>query len=57
MDRTGRKAAFGNWLVRYWDVVVRTAEAIERSPVEELLDRVNWLEREVAALKKERGGD
>ena len=52
MDRSGRKKLFGEWLDQAWNVVLRTAEAIEQSPVEELLDRVNRLEREVTALKR-----
>ena len=41
------------WLRRVWAATVRTAEALERGPVEELFDRIDRLEREVATLKKE----
>jgi polyhydroxyalkanoate synthesis regulator phasin len=53
MDQAERKENFGTWLRRAWNAAIRTAEAMERSPVEELFDRVDRLEWEVAALKKE----
>ena len=56
MDQAERKENFGTWLRRAWNAAIRTAEAMERSPVEELFDRVDRLEWEVAALKKGAAG-
>jgi len=53
MNREERKQQFGGWLRWAWNAVVRTAEAIEQTPFDELFDRVNRLERQAAALKKE----
>jgi polyhydroxyalkanoate synthesis regulator phasin len=53
MDQAERKENFGTCLRRAWNAAVQTAEAMERSPVEELFDRIGRLEWEVAALKKE----
>ena len=53
MDQAERKENFASWLRRAWNAAIRTAEAMERSPVEELFDRIDRLEWEVAALKKE----
>ena len=51
MDREQRREEC-TWLRRAWNAVVRAAEAMERTPFDELFDRVDRLEREVAALKK-----
>jgi polyhydroxyalkanoate synthesis regulator phasin len=56
MDQAERKESFGTRLHRAWNVSLRTAEAMERSPVEELFERMDRLEREVAALKNEGAG-
>ena len=53
MNQAEHKENFGTWLRRAWNAAVRTAEAMERSPVEELFDRIDRLEWEVAALKNE----
>ncbi len=53
MDQGERKEQFDTWLRRAWNAVVRTAEAMERTPIDELFDRVDRLERQAAALKKE----
>jgi len=53
MDQAGGKKDFDTWLRRAWSAAVRTAEAMGRSPIEDLLDRIDRLEREVTALKKE----
>ena len=42
----------GGWLRRTWNAMRRAAEVMEVSPVEDLFDRVDWLENEVAALKR-----
>jgi polyhydroxyalkanoate synthesis regulator phasin len=53
MVQDERKGQFGTWLRRAWNAAVRTAEAMERTPFDKLFDRMDRLEREVAALKKE----
>ena len=53
MDQEKRKQRLGRWLRWTWNAVVRTAEAMEQTPFDELFDRVNRLERQAAALKKE----
>jgi polyhydroxyalkanoate synthesis regulator phasin len=55
MDQVDRKGRLGTWLRQAWNAAVRIAEAMERTPFEELFDRVDRLEREVAALKREGG--
>jgi polyhydroxyalkanoate synthesis regulator phasin len=55
MDQEKRREQFGTRLRRAWCAVVRTAEAMERTPFDELFDRVDRLEREVAALKSRHG--
>jgi len=57
MDRARPKEAFGMWLRRVWNAVVRTAEAMEQSPIEELFERISRLERQVEALKTKRISD
>ena len=52
MDQEENKGQFATWLRRAWTAAVRTAEAMERIPFDELFDRVDRLERQVAALKK-----
>ena len=52
MDKAERKENFASWLRRAWNAAIRTAEAMERSPVEELFDRIDRLEWEVTALKE-----
>jgi polyhydroxyalkanoate synthesis regulator phasin len=51
MDQVERKGQFGTWLRRAWNAALRTAEAMERTPFDQLFDRVDRLEREVATLK------
>jgi polyhydroxyalkanoate synthesis regulator phasin len=53
MDQVERKEQFGTWLRRAWNAAIQAAAAMERTPIDELFDRVGRLEREVAALKKE----
>jgi len=52
MDQEERNGQFGTWLCRAWNAALRTAEAMERIPFDELFDRVDRLEREVAVLKQ-----
>ena len=51
MDQEDRRGQIGSWLRRAWNAAVRTAEAMEQSPFDQLFDRVERLEREVASLK------
>jgi polyhydroxyalkanoate synthesis regulator phasin len=51
MDQVERKGQFGTWLRRAWNAALRTAEEMERTPFDQLFDRVDRLEREVATLK------
>ena len=52
MDQTLHKADFVGWLRRTWMTILRTAEAIEPNPMEDMFNRLDRLEREVASLKK-----
>jgi hypothetical protein len=54
MDLAERKADFGAWLRRGWNAVMDAAEAMERSPMEDVFDRLDRLERDMAAIKKNR---
>ena len=45
-------ADIGGWLRRTWNAMMRAAEVMEVSPMEDLFDRVDRLENEMAALKK-----
>jgi polyhydroxyalkanoate synthesis regulator phasin len=56
-DRARPEQAFGMWLRQVWNAVVRTAEAIEQSPIEELLKRISRLEQQVEEMKTKRIGD
>jgi len=51
MDQAEQKADFGAWLRRTWNAVMRTAEAMERSPAEDVFGRLDRLECEMAVLK------
>ena len=53
MDQEQHKGQFDTWLRRALNAAVRTAEAMERTPFDELFDRVERLERQVTALKQE----
>ncbi len=54
MDQAKHKAGFGTWLRRTWTMVMLALEGIDRSPMEDVSDRLNRLEREMAALKNVR---
>jgi polyhydroxyalkanoate synthesis regulator phasin len=45
-------ADFGGWLRRTWNAMMRAAEVMEVSPMEDLFDRVDRLENEMAELKR-----
>lgn len=49
-----RTADFGAWLRRSWNTAMEAAEAMERSPMEDVFGRLDRLERDMAALKKNR---
>ena len=57
MDRAKRNR-FGTWLRHMWSAGLEIIEAMEtaRAPAEDALYRIERLEREVAALQKERTG-
>jgi hypothetical protein len=52
MDETEHKADFGAWLRRTWNALMRVADVMERTPMDDVFDRLGWLEREMANLKK-----
>jgi hypothetical protein len=52
MDQANGKTDFGGLVRRTWNAVVRAAEAIELTPMEDAFDRLDRLEREMASLKK-----
>src|SRR5262249_32730727 len=53
-DRTLKLSTYGIGarLRRAWDTALRAAEVMSASPMEDLSDRVDRLEREVAAMKE-----
>ena len=51
MDQAKHKAGFGTWLRRTWTMVMLALEGMDRSPMEDVSNRLNRLEREMAALK------
>jgi polyhydroxyalkanoate synthesis regulator phasin len=51
VDQAKHKADFGTWLRRTWNAVMRAAGAMDRSPMEDVFDRLDRLEREMAPLK------
>jgi hypothetical protein len=55
MDYAERKADFGAWLRRTWTAAMRVADAMERSPIDDIFDRLDRLEREMAALRNRKG--
>jgi hypothetical protein len=46
MDRAKHKADFGTWLRRTWNALMCALEGIDRSPMEEVIDRLERLERD-----------
>ena len=54
MDQNEHNENLGTWLRRAWTAALRIADAMAtgRSPVEQLFDRIDRLEREVAAMSK-----
>jgi hypothetical protein len=52
MDETEQKSDFGAWLRRTWNALMRVADAMERTPMDDVFDRMDWLEREMATLRR-----
>ena len=46
MYQAKHKAGFGPWLRRTWNALVCALEGIDRSPMEEVIDRLDRLERD-----------
>ncbi len=53
MDQAERKRGIRVRLRRAWNTAVLAAEAMSASPVEELHDRIDRLERELAMMRKD----
>lgn len=53
MDKLKRKDRIRARLRRVWDIALRAAEVVGVSPMEDLGDRIDRLEREVAAMREE----
>jgi hypothetical protein len=46
MDQAKHKTGFGTWLRRTWTMVMLALEAMDRSPMEEIIDRLDRLEQD-----------
>jgi hypothetical protein len=46
MDQAKHKTGFGTWLRRTWTMVMLALEAMDRSPMEEVIDRLDRLEQD-----------
>ena len=46
MDQAKHKAGFGTWLRRTWTMVMLALEGIDRSTMEDVIDRLDRLERD-----------
>ncbi|HET8545088.1 MAG TPA: hypothetical protein VFL68_11330 [Pseudolabrys sp.] len=46
MDQAKHKAGFGTWLRRTWNALMCAFEGMDRSPMEEVIDRLDRLERD-----------
>ena len=58
MDQAKHKAGFGTWLRRTWTMVMLALEGIDRSPMEDIIDRLDRLERDrraPAVLRRSQG--
>lgn len=49
MDRAKHKTGFGPWLRHAWNALMCAFEGMDRSPMEEVVDRLERLERKMAA--------
>ena len=56
MGQAERKDGIGTRLRRAWNTALLAAEAISVSPTEDLHDRVDRLERELATMKRDGAG-
>jgi hypothetical protein len=46
MDQAKHKAGFGTWLRHAWNALMCAFEGMDRSPMEEVVDRLERLERD-----------
>ncbi|HZP32698.1 MAG TPA: hypothetical protein VFB23_04970 [Candidatus Acidoferrales bacterium] len=51
MHQATHRTNFGTRLRRAWNAVMRAAEAMDRSPMEEACERLDRLERELAVVR------
>jgi len=51
MDQAKHKAGFSTWLRRTWTMVMLALEGIDRSPMEDVIDRLDRLERGMARAR------
>jgi len=56
MDQAKGETDFGRLVRRTWNALMRAAEAMEPTPMEDAFGRLDRLEREVATLKREAAG-
>jgi hypothetical protein len=49
MDHAEHKTGFGPWLRRAWNALMFALEGLDRSPMEEVVDRLERLERDCRA--------
>ena len=56
MDQAQRKDGIGAKLRRAWHTALRAAETISVSPMEDISDRIDRLEREIAMMKRDAAG-
>jgi polyhydroxyalkanoate synthesis regulator phasin len=52
MDQVEPKDGIGTRLRRAWDTALRAAEMMSASPMGDITDRIDRLERDVAAMKE-----
>ena len=46
MDQAEHKTGFGTWLRHAWNAVMCAFEGMDRSPMEDVIDRLDRLERD-----------
>lgn len=52
MNLVEQKTGFGAWLRRTWNALICIADAMERTPLDDVFDRLDGLERDMATLRK-----
>ena len=50
MDHSKHRAESGTWLRRTWNAVLCALEGMDRSPMDDVIDRLDRLERKMAEL-------